>query len=63
MFDIYIKKSIEEVKKCHIFKRGYQQGPSYETLKKARCQICDVKLGHRVIEAVGLFDYKMRSYY
>ena len=32
---ICIKRSIEEVKMCQIYKRGYQKGPSDETLKKA----------------------------
>ena len=27
-------------------------------IKKARCQLCDVKFGHRFIQAMGLFDYK-----
>ena len=42
---VCIKRSVWEVKKCQISKRGYQQGPSDETLKKVRCQFCDVKLG------------------
>ena len=53
-----IKISIEEVKKCQISKRGYQQGPSDKTLKKTKCQFCDVKFRHRIMEAVGLFDYQ-----
>ena len=44
---------------CQIYKRGYQKGPSDETLKKARYQFCDVKFGHRITVAMGLFDYKM----
>ena len=56
---ICIERSIEEVKRCQISKRGYEQGPSHETLKKARYQFCDVKFGHRIMVAVGLFDYKM----
>ena len=56
---ICIERSIEEVKRCQISKRGYEQGPSDETLKKARYQFCDVKFGHRIMVAVGLFDYKM----
>ena len=56
---ICIKRSIEEVKMCQIYKRGYQKGPSDETLKKARYQFCDVKFGHRITVAMGLFDYKM----
>ena len=59
---MFIKISIEEVKKCQISKRGYQQGPSDETLKKARCQFCHVKFGHRIMEAVGFFDYEMRNF-
>ena len=59
---VCIKISIEEVKKCQISKHGYHQGPSDETLKKARCQFCDVKFGHRIMEAVGFFDYKMHSF-
>ena len=39
----------------------YQQGASDETLKKARCQFCDVKFGHRIMEAVGSFEYKMHN--
>ena len=56
---ICIKISIEEVKRRPISKRGYQQWPSDEILKKARYQFCDVKFGHRIMVAVGLFDYKM----
>ena len=56
---ICIKRSIEEVKMCQIYKRDYQKGPSDETLKKARYQFCDVKFGHRITVAMGLFDYKM----
>ena len=44
---------------CQIYKRGYQKGPSDETLKKARYQFCDVKFGHRITVTMGLFDYKM----
>ena len=40
---IYIKRSIEEIQRCQISRRGYQQGASDETLKKARCQFCDIK--------------------
>ena len=58
---ICIKRSIEEVTKRQISRRGYQQGPNDETMKKARCQFCDVKFGHRIMEAVGLFEYKMRK--
>ena len=58
---VSIKRSIEEVKKCQISKHGYHQGPSDETLKKARCKFCYVKFGHRIIEAVGFFDYKMQN--
>ena len=56
---ICIKRSIEEVKMCQLYKRGYQKGPSDETLKKARYQFCDVKFGHRITVTMGLFDYKM----
>ena len=56
---ICIKRSIEKVKRCEISKRGYQQGPSDETLKKAWYQFCDIKFGDRITVAVGLFDYKM----
>ena len=59
---VYIKRSIEDVKKCQISKHGYHQGLSDETLKKARGQFCDVKFGHRIMEAVGFFDYKMHSF-
>ena len=59
---VCIKRSIEEVKKCQISKHGYHQGPSDETLKKARCQFWDFKFGHRIMEAVGFFDYKMHSF-
>ena len=59
---VCIKRSIEEVKKFQISKHGYHQGPSDETLKKARCQFYDVKFGHRIMEAVGYFDYKMHSF-
>ena len=59
---VYIKRSIEDVKKCQISKHGYHQGPSDETLKKARGQFCDVKFGHRIMEAVVFFDYKMHSF-
>ena len=59
---VCIKRSIEEVKKCQISKHGYHQGPSDETLKEARCQFCDVRFGHRIMEAVGFFDYKMHSF-
>ena len=56
---ICIKRSIEDAKRCQISKRDYQQGPSDETLKKARYQFCDVKFGGRIMVVVGLFDYKM----
>ena len=59
---VCIKRSIEEVKKCQISKHGYHHGPSDESLKKARCQFCDVKFGQRIMEAVGFFDYKMHSF-
>ena len=59
---VCIERSIEEVKKCQISKHGYQQGPSDETLKKAWCQFCDDKFGHRIMEAVGFQDYKMRNF-
>ena len=62
LYFVCIKRSIEEVKKCQIFKHGYHQGPSDEILKKARCQFCDVKFGHRIMEAVGFSDYKMHSF-
>ena len=58
---VCIERSIEEVKKCQISKHGYHQGPSDKSLKKARCQFCDVKFGHCIMEAVGFFDYKMHS--
>ena len=58
---VCIKRSIEEVKKCQISKHGYHQWLSDETLKKAWCQFCDVKFGHRIMEAMGFFDYKMHS--
>ena len=45
-----------------ISKRGYQQGPSDGTLKEGLCQFCDDKFGHRIMEAVGFFDYKMRNF-
>ena len=57
-----IKKATEEVKKCQISKRGYQQGLSDETLKKALCQFCHVKFDHRIMEAVGFFDDEMRIF-
>ena len=50
MYLRFIKESIKEAEKCQILKRGYQKGPSNETLKKARCQFCDVKFGHRKME-------------
>ena len=56
---ICVKRSIEDAKRCQISKRGYQQGPSDETFKKARHQFCDVKFGDRIMVVVGLFDYKM----
>ena len=59
---VCIKRSIEEVKKCQISKHGYHKGPSDKTLKKARCQFCDVKFGHRIMETVGIFDYEMNSF-
>ena len=55
---ICIKRSFEEVKRGQISKRGYQQGPSDETMTKARYQFCDVKFGHRINVAAGLFYYK-----
>ena len=59
---VCIKRSIEEVTKCQISKRGYYQGRSDEIFKKARCQICDVKFGHRIMEAVVFFDQKMHNF-
>ena len=59
---VCIKRSIEEVTKCQISKRGYYQGRSDEIFKKARCQICDVKFGHRIVEAVVFFDQKMHNF-
>ena len=56
---VCIRRSIEKVKTCQISKCGYQNGPSDETLKKARCQFCDDKFGYRIMEAVGFFDYEM----
>ena len=45
-----------------MYERSYQQGPSDETLKNARCQFCRVKFGHRIIEVVDFFDDKMRNF-
>ena len=59
---VCIKRSIEDVKKCQISEHGYHEGPNDETLEKARCQFYDVKFGHRIMEAMGLFDYKMHSF-
>ena len=59
---VCIKRSIEEVKKGQISNHGFHQGPSDETLKKARCQFRDVKFGHRIMEAVDFFDNKMHSF-
>ena len=56
---VCIKRSIEELKKCQISKRSYQQGLSDKTLKKARCQFCHVKFGHRIMEAMGFFEYEI----
>ena len=56
-----MQTSVEEVRKCQI-KRCYQEGPSDETLKKSWSQFCDVMFIHRIMEGVGLFDYKMRSF-
>ena len=50
------------MKSRQISMRCYQQGPSDETLNKARCRFCDAKFRHRIIEAVGLFDYEMRNF-
>ena len=47
---VCIKRSIEEVKKCQISKRSYQQVPSDGKLKKARYQYCDDKFGHLIME-------------
>ena len=57
-----IKRATEEVKKCQISKRGYQQGLSDETLKKALCQFCHVKFDHRIMEGVGFFDDEIRIF-
>ena len=51
---------MEEVKKRQISKRDYQQGPSDAAMKKAWCQFCYVKFGHRII-AVSLFCYNMHN--
>ena len=59
---VCIKRSIDEVTKCQISKRGYHQRRSDEILKKARCQFCDVKFGHRVMEAVVFFDHEMHNF-
>ena len=59
---VCIKRSIKEVQKCQISKRGYQWGPWVEALKKARCQFYHVKFGHRIMEAVGFFDCKRRNF-
>ena len=47
---------------CKISKHGYHHGPSDETSKNARFQFCDVKFGHRIMEAVGLIHYKKHSF-
>ena len=57
-----VKKATEEVNTCQISKRGYQQGLSDETLKKALCQICHVKFDHRIMEAVSFFEDEMRIF-
>ena len=59
---VCIIRSIEEVAKCQISKRGDHQGRSDEILKKARCQFRDVKFGHRIMEAVVFFDHKMHNF-
>ena len=59
---VCITRSIGEVKKCQIYKRGYQQGSSDETLKKARCQFCDVTFCHQIMGVVGFFDYNMLNF-
>ena len=59
---VCIKRSIDEVTKCQISKLGYHQRRSDEILKEARCQFCDVKFGHRVMEAVVFFDHGMHNF-
>ena len=31
-------------------------------MKNVRCQLCDVKVGHQIMEVVGLFDYEMHNF-
>ena len=59
---VCIERSIEEVKKCQISKFGYWQGPSDETLKKARCQFCHVKFDHGLWRRWVFFYYKMPNF-
>ena len=59
---VCIKRSIDEVTKCQISKLGYHQRRSDEILKEARCQFCDVKFGHRVMEAVVFFDHGKHNF-
>ena len=44
-------------------KHRYQQDLSNDSLKIAWCQFSDVKVGHQVMGAVGLFDNKMHILY
>ena len=30
--------------------------------KKVGCQFCHVEFGHQIMEALGLFEYKMRDF-
>ena len=38
-------------------------GAEWWNIEKARCQFYDAKLGRRIIEAAGLFDYKNAQFY
>ena len=58
---ICIKISIE-VQSTKYLSTVNTMGGTDETLKKTRCQFCDVKFGHQIMEVVALFIYKMRNF-
>ena len=55
-----LKDPLKEIKSVKYLSAVISMSRVMKHWKKARCQFCDVKFGHRIVEAVDLFDYRMR---
>ena len=55
-----LKDPLKEIKSVKYLSGVISMSRVMKHWKQARCQFCDVKFGHRIMEAVDLFDYRMR---